>query len=469
MGRRCPWATVDEADPAAPGPLFPQLRPHRKGVSREQVVADQRARICGAMVEAVARRGYQGATVAEVARLAGVSTRTVYERFDSKEGCLLAACEAIAGQAREKVLLACDASLGVEAGGGGDGRPRLVASAWEAFAQAIERHPKEAAFVLVHAPTAGAEAYRRIKRAHALCAEALAGRLEQAEGFTPSQPLLLGAVHGVSHVARTCLIDGRARDAVELLPALQGWVLDCVSPLAADLGRGRDVSLVDAAGFSPMVASARSVGESGERASKRLPRIAAEIAASEGYRAVSVARICDAAQIDVDDFFAHFESPEDCLLAARELLSVEALASALQAVEQRPRSLEEWCDALSRALTALLVRIAADDALQAVGFLEPIGSEGAQRRVAIMGRFAEVLMKHARRAARFEPSIRLGRPLSDAAIGAFWGIVQEHVMQGQARRLPSLAAPISYLVLCPIVGPERALETGLRAQRVATG
>ena len=482
-GRRCLWATIDQADPAAQGSLYPQLRAHRKGLTRRQVAADQRARIHGAMIESVVRRGYEGSTVAEIARLGGVSTRTVYERFDSKEGCLLATCEVIAGQAREKVSLVCDAGPGVE-------EEHPLVSALDAFARAIARHPKEASFVLVHAPTAGAEAYRRVARAHALCAEALAARLEQADDCETAGPLVLGAVHGVSHVVRKCLLDGRADAAVELLPALRGWLSDCASAPAAGLGSdwgssgtapaaGRAVAgrVSAGRGAAGAIAATRGVGGSGGDASERLPRIAAELAARDGYRAVSVGRICAAAEIDVDEFLALFASPEDCLLAAREILSVEALASALQAIERRPRDLQEWCDAVGRALSALLARVAEDPALQSVGFLEPIGSEGVRRRVAIMSRFADVLSKRATAVPRFERSerafgtsaSRFGPPLSDAVVGAFWGVVQEQVLRGQAQRLPSLAAPLAYLVLCPIVGPERASEAALRADRPGAG
>jgi AcrR family transcriptional regulator len=507
--RRCRWALPPAgAEPLPRGPLYPQLRARRNNLSRAEVIADQRARIHGAMVEAVVHHGYENATVATIARLAGVSTRTVYERFDSKEGCLLATCEVITRQAREKLSLASDAALGA------GGHP--LVSALAAFAQAIARHPKEASFILVHAPTAGERAYRQVAQAHALCAEALATRVEHAEGYKPSRQLLLGALHGVSHVARMCLVDGRAERAVELLPALQGWLLDCASPATADLWLGGPSSLVGLAGDSSSVGLAggtSSVGpagdsslagdvgddaaarrlaarhaagataalkgglsRNGERPSERLPRIAAEIAAREGYRSVSVARICDAAQIDVDEFLALFADPEDCLLAARELLSIEALASALRAIERQPQDLREWCDALRHALNALLVRIAEDPPLQSVGFLEPIGAEGVRRRIATMSRFADVLSKRARGVARFELVDGGGSPapgfdplLSDAVVGAFWGVVQQQVLQRQAQQLPSFVSPLTYLILCPIVGPELALETGLRADRAGVG
>lgn len=54
----------------------------------------QRARLLEAMVQAVADKGYEAATVADAVRLARVSRGTFYELFESKEACLLAAYRA---------------------------------------------------------------------------------------------------------------------------------------------------------------------------------------------------------------------------------------------------------------------------------------------------------------------------------------------------------------------------------------
>jgi AcrR family transcriptional regulator len=51
----------------------------------------QRARLLEAMVQALAEKGYEAATVADAVRLAKVSRGTFYELFESKEACLLAA------------------------------------------------------------------------------------------------------------------------------------------------------------------------------------------------------------------------------------------------------------------------------------------------------------------------------------------------------------------------------------------
>jgi AcrR family transcriptional regulator len=63
--------------------------PHR--LAREEVLASQRGRLLDAMAEVVAERGYGAATVADVIEHAGVSRKTFYEHFSSKEDCFLAA------------------------------------------------------------------------------------------------------------------------------------------------------------------------------------------------------------------------------------------------------------------------------------------------------------------------------------------------------------------------------------------
>jgi AcrR family transcriptional regulator len=64
------------------------------------------------MVQAVAEKGYEAATVADAVRLARVSRGTFYELFDSKEACLLAAyragCEVLEERIRAAVRDARD-------------------------------------------------------------------------------------------------------------------------------------------------------------------------------------------------------------------------------------------------------------------------------------------------------------------------------------------------------------------------
>lgn len=78
-----PGAQLDAANHAPSGPLYRQLRPRPHGLGKDEVEQNQRARLCGATIEAVAARGYDATGVAELSRLAGVSKRTFYEQSRS--------------------------------------------------------------------------------------------------------------------------------------------------------------------------------------------------------------------------------------------------------------------------------------------------------------------------------------------------------------------------------------------------
>lgn len=62
----------------------------RHTLSRDQVVADQRARMMLALAEAVGEKGYGPTSVADVIGRAGVSRQTFYEQFSDKLDCFLA-------------------------------------------------------------------------------------------------------------------------------------------------------------------------------------------------------------------------------------------------------------------------------------------------------------------------------------------------------------------------------------------
>ena len=69
-----------------------KIRP-RSGLSRAEVVANQRGRIFKGFAAALAYHGYEDTKVTDIVELSGVSRATFYERFESKELCFDAAYE----------------------------------------------------------------------------------------------------------------------------------------------------------------------------------------------------------------------------------------------------------------------------------------------------------------------------------------------------------------------------------------
>jgi AcrR family transcriptional regulator len=78
--------------PDLPPPRVEKIRP-RSGLSRDEVIANQRARIFSGFAAALAYHGYEDTKVTDIVELSGVSRATFYERFESKELCFDAAYE----------------------------------------------------------------------------------------------------------------------------------------------------------------------------------------------------------------------------------------------------------------------------------------------------------------------------------------------------------------------------------------
>ncbi|MET0558198.1 MAG: TetR/AcrR family transcriptional regulator [Solirubrobacterales bacterium] len=92
----------------------------RHALTRDQVRADQRRRLVEAVPQAVAERGYEAMSVADVVRAAGVSRNAFYENFVDKHDCFAAAFEACHELLLEVVTRSCrsTASLDERVGAG---------------------------------------------------------------------------------------------------------------------------------------------------------------------------------------------------------------------------------------------------------------------------------------------------------------------------------------------------------------
>jgi AcrR family transcriptional regulator len=73
-----------------------RLPPGRHGLRREFVEANQRDRITAGTIASIAAQGYHQTTVSDIASASGVSRRTFYIYFSSKEECFLATYDLIA-------------------------------------------------------------------------------------------------------------------------------------------------------------------------------------------------------------------------------------------------------------------------------------------------------------------------------------------------------------------------------------
>jgi AcrR family transcriptional regulator len=188
----------------------------RHGLAREAVTESQRRRIHRGMVEVVAERGYPETRVVDVIGAAGVSRRTFYELFASKEDCFLATYDGLLGKLFE------------EAGRVFEARPSApwadrAAAALEALLEQLADHPAEARFAIVEVLAAGAKALARRDAALRQFAGLLEGGRSEAAAQLP-ETASLAIVGGVNELLYSEILNGRAARLPDRLPDLVLWI-----------------------------------------------------------------------------------------------------------------------------------------------------------------------------------------------------------------------------------------------------
>src|SRR5215217_1719697 len=106
------------------------------------------------MIEVVSDRGYPETRVVDVIGVAGVSRKTFYELFDSKEDCFLAAYDVLLDNLLNEATDAFEATPGAP-------WAERIRAALEGLLGHLAAHPDEARFAIVEVLAAGPKALAR--------------------------------------------------------------------------------------------------------------------------------------------------------------------------------------------------------------------------------------------------------------------------------------------------------------------
>lgn len=185
-----------------------RLPPGPHGIPPELVERNQRERLIAAMAEVCAEGGYAAATVAEVARRAGVSTASFYRQFKDRRECMLASFEELFGRLLGEVERAC----------AGEAEPEARAKAGIHTAAALLAGDLPTARLLtVEIAAVGTEGVRLQHEA----IERLAERLREAPGQGATEPSSFPSPEWAAVAAMAALMAkrvaaGESPDAAEL-------------------------------------------------------------------------------------------------------------------------------------------------------------------------------------------------------------------------------------------------------------
>jgi AcrR family transcriptional regulator len=425
-----------------PAPLYERLPhgPHR--LERREVALNQRARIHGAMIEAVARSGYETTSVRQVIALAGVSRRSFYEHFANREACFLATFDVIAARGIRRVTRAY-------AAGGGGLEQRLGA----AFAElaAIERSdPNAAALVAWEAQAAGAAGLARLRAATGACEQLLARGFGEAREAGPlPTPIARGIAGGIQGIATRSVAPGRERPRDELAPELLAWTL---SFRGAGVGRVAERMRATAARrlAAGAIRGATTVRLGATGVEQRVLETVLALAAESPFVELTALQVAEEAGISLEVFHALHTDRDACFTAALEMLGERLLAIA---AEDALAPGHDWAQSVRAVIGALLGHLAASPLCAAT-----IARTAYAAGRAPLLRNLQIAEALALRLTSGAPGGPPPRASVEGIAGALWHTVGCQVAASRSGLLPLLSDHLTFVVLAPCIGAEEAAQ-----------
>jgi AcrR family transcriptional regulator len=177
----------------------------------------------------------------------------------------------------------------------------------------------------------------------------------------------------------------------------------------------------------------------------------AEAVAERGYNALTISQIAKSAQVSKRAFYEHFESKEECFLAAFEIV----VAHLRDLIEAAIEPIPDWPHRVVAGLRALLDFLAEDPQLARLFLVDSVtaGPAVAERFREKIEVFVPLLAPG--RAERDNP-----RPLPDSTeeslIGALVSMLSRSLAFGDPAILPELLPDFIEFVLMPYLGPAEA-------------
>lgn len=123
-----------------------QLPPGRHNLSRSYVEQNQRQRIIEAVIDVTSLAGYAAMSIEDIIGTAGVSRRTFYDHFSSKDEAFLTAIDSVTAELLERLRSAYE---------GAESFPAAIRDALAAFLQFLADEPRYADVLIVEVLAAG--------------------------------------------------------------------------------------------------------------------------------------------------------------------------------------------------------------------------------------------------------------------------------------------------------------------------
>jgi AcrR family transcriptional regulator len=422
----------------------------------EEVAADQRRRLIGAMVELVGEQGYAATTVADLIEAAGISRKTFYAHFADRHELLLAAFEDTYPDALEQVKTAAQR---------GGGPTRRLEAVMRRLCRLAGESPGTIALSTIEIAAANPTGLQKRDRLMADYGEVIE-RCLQTDSDRGLPQTLTQALAGSTH--RTIdahLRAGRAERLSALAPQLARWTrsydplpdgfdLEQPPPRAWSAGDGllggRAPGTLTLApnGYTPAGGQSKSFVAHHNR--EKILDAVAQLISERGYVPLTAEAIADRADISERAFLAHFKNKDDAFAAAIEIGHMKAMAIVARIRE----TAADWRTGVRDAVGALIEFFASEPYFTRMAFVDaPLAGAAMARRMHEHATGYTRLLLGGAPQRRRPPEVA-----PEAAVHGLFELAFHYAVQNRTSELVGVTREAAYLVLAPFVGVSEAAE-----------
>jgi AcrR family transcriptional regulator len=172
-----------------------------------------------------------------------------------------------------------------------------------------------------------------------------------------------------------------------------------------------------------------------------------------GYQKTTVSLIGQKAAVSKSDFYKHFESKDDCFVAAYDTAIERIRDQVVTACEADGG--EEWSQRVRSAIAALLELFTREPALASIALVEGLrAGRGVYDRYQAAVEAFVVVLRH--RAPQLPHGGEVPEATDEAVVGGIASLLGRRILAGEAERLNELFPEILEFTLAAYLGAEEA-------------
>lgn len=439
----------------------------------ERAANRERERLVEALIEIAAERGYAETTIEAVLEHAGLERPAFDRHFRGKYDCFLSAWQEMNEFCMREMLEAYNSEE--------EWPDRLRAVACEVV-ESLCNDPSRASFAVEVLAAGDAARARRDMTMRVIASLIDAGRNEMNDPESvphTTAEALAGSAYGQVYAK---VVRGRADELPALVPQLMSAAVMPylgMNAALAELSRGfqpraryrRDVAKrssskksepkSDAEGYPPELARLPP-GRHGlprefvvHNQRERLIAGLAEAIAENGYSGTTIAHITRQAAVSRRTFYEHFNSKDECFVAAYDTVMKELRERVSAGFEEA----DDWPHAVRSGIGAMLSFLAAEPHLARLCMVEALvaGPVVVERYDAAIQSFVPYFQS-GREGRPPEVLARLSPTTEEALVGGMVSLISRRIIAGKAEELEELLPDLVEFTLTPYLGSAEAAK-----------